>query len=242
MSVKVEFIPNSPSEEINGFLINNKQYQPVPSYKALPEGYKVCPSHFRDEPNAVSIKRCIPVLDAYSAGFLIKAHIDFKLVINSDNSATISCSAQGEESPVSTHLKEQAPYVFTDLNIGFKEIFKWDNPWSIKTPKGYSCLFVNPLNSGNKALNFFSGIVDTDTYYARPTNFPFFINKGYTEFFIKAGDPLIQVIPFKRENTKHVVREWTPKEQRQRLGSAFFNMHKLSDVYRSFYWHKRKEK
>ena len=80
--------------------------------------------------------------------------------------------------------------------------FSFTNPWIIRTPPGYSCLFTEPLNNENSAIKLFSGIVNTDTYF-NSVNFFFGFRKGIsTPGILKRGIPLVQVIPFKRE-------EWT---------------------------------
>jgi hypothetical protein len=45
------------------------------------------------------------------------------------------------------------------------------------------------------------GCVDTDTY-VNEINFPFILRKRDKQFLIKKGEPMIQVIPFKRESWK----------------------------------------
>jgi hypothetical protein len=57
-------------------------------------------------------------------------------------------------------------------NLSFYKII---NPWKIKTPKGYSCLFVSPLNNSDDRFSIISGIVDTDTF-PNEINFPIIIN------------------------------------------------------------------
>jgi hypothetical protein len=87
-------------------------------------------------------------------------------------------------------------------NLIYGASFSFSNPWVIRTPPGYSCLFTEPLNNENSAIRLFSGIVNTDTYFNN-VNFFFGFRKGIsTPGILKRGMPLIQVIPFKRE-------EWT---------------------------------
>jgi Family of unknown function (DUF6065) len=74
---------------------------------------------------------------------------------------------------------------------------KFHNPWTIRTPPGWSCLFVPPLNRPNGVFEVLSGFVDTDTYVA-PVNFPFVATAGDGIHTLQKGTPLIQVIPFPR--------------------------------------------
>lgn len=74
----------------------------------------------------------------------------------------------------------------------------------IKTPPGYSCLFVSPLNNKDDRFEIISGIVDTDTY-ENFINFPIVINGDKypnLETTIERGTPYVQIIPFKRDDWK----------------------------------------
>ena len=45
-----------------------------------------------------------------------------------------------------------------------KHVHKIFNPWIIKTPPGYSCLFTSPLNNNDDRFNIIPGIVDNDIF------------------------------------------------------------------------------
>ena len=47
---------------------------------------------------------------------------------------------------------------------------KFHNYWSIRTPPGWSCLFVPPLNRPGQPFECVAGIVDTDTYAAQSSS------------------------------------------------------------------------
>ena len=92
---------------------------------------------------------------------------------------------------------------FVEKNKGF-DILKILNPWVVKTPPGYSCLFVPPLNNPDDRFEIIAGIVDTDKWNLE-VNFPFIINGYKYETLtttIKRGTPFAQVIPFKRDSWK----------------------------------------
>jgi len=113
----------------------------------------------------------------------------------------------------STHEKTHAP------------IPKWLNPWSIETPRGYSCLFVPPLNNERLPFIPFSGIVDTDTYIP-VVNFPFLLADPNFDGTVPAGTPIVQVIPFRRESWEMETFVGTTEaitRARRRLRSKFKN-------------------
>jgi hypothetical protein len=90
--------------------------------------------------------------------------------------------SQGELHPA----RNEAPYP------------KWNNPWAIKTPPGYSCLITQPFHR-DLPFTILPGIVDTDTYPV-PINFPCVLSNIEFEGLIPAGTPLAQIIPFKRDS------------------------------------------
>jgi hypothetical protein len=95
---------------------------------------------------------------------------------------------------------------------------KFHNFWTIVTPPGWSCLFVDPLNRPNGLFEIVAGIVDTDRYTA-PVHFPFFATGPDGLHAIEKGSPMVQVIPFRRDSAAlagHVGAE-TPEEREARI-------------------------
>jgi len=84
-----------------------------------------------------------------------------------------------------------------------KYAYKWDNPYTIKTPPGYSVMFSHPVNMPYLPFYTLSGVVDTDNYF-QPVLFPF-IAKNNFNGVLPAGTPIVQVIPFKRDDWKSEV-------------------------------------
>ena len=78
---------------------------------------------------------------------------------------------------------------------------KFHNPWTIRTPPGWSCLFTAPLNHTNDVVQILAGVVDTDRYQA-PVNFPFVTIAGDGTHVLEKGTPLVQVIPFQRSRAQ----------------------------------------
>jgi hypothetical protein len=74
---------------------------------------------------------------------------------------------------------------------------KFHNYWTIRTPPGWSCLFVAPLNRPNPVVDVVAGVVDTDSYVSL-IHFPFFAIAGDGMHVLEKGLPLVQVIPFRR--------------------------------------------
>ena len=113
------------------------------------------------------------------------------------------------------------------------------SPWLIKTPPGYSCLFVPPLNHSNLPFRPLSGVVDTDKYSELPINFPSIPKKFPEKQKIKVipvGTPIVMIIPFKRESWKMWSGFYLEKLHRKTtdlLGSEWI------DKYKKMFWQKK---
>lgn len=212
-------------------------YLPKPSSSFLPEWYKKTSSYMMDSKTAIqqnsttgTIKKCIPVFDALTAGYIITTYADLHISKNNDNDIEYVLSSA---SLIEFHPTSQAPYA---PYMNQHKYPKWINPWSIKTPKGYSCLFINPVHKANKYFTILEGIVDTDQYSA-PVNFPFVLNDINFEGVIPAGTPLAQVIPFKRDEWKMKVGDEKDvlsfQENSKKLSSHFF------DRYKKMFWNRK---
>jgi hypothetical protein len=173
---------------------------PTPAINNLPEWYKKMTAYTGDRrknnvDNFMStVKKCVPVLDAMSHGYIIKTWTD----VNFGEDKVSWSMTEAGLSAVEGHPQEQIPGYPLE-SFYKKEVLKWMNPWKIETPKGYSCLFLNPIGH-YLPFKIIEGIVDTDTF-PLTINFPFFLNKSF-EGIIPHGTPMVQVIPFKRETFK----------------------------------------
>jgi len=191
--------------------------QPVPIKRNVPEWYKKLSMQ-----GPLNIKHCMPFLDTLTSGYLIKSPIDYEYRHNVWDEKDQEYKTYWEYSG-SIYNQELIESERLNLNNGtevhgchqiagspmleknrFLPVHKIMNPWIIKTPPGYSCLFLPPMNNVDERFSIIPGIVDTDTF-RREVNFPFIINcpKGeFVESVIKVGTPLAQVFPFKRDSWK----------------------------------------
>jgi len=221
-----------------------EKYWPKPAKFVLPEWYKKTPSYMgvKKEVDRTAggrntnstIKKCVPVFDALTSGYIIFSTSD--LDIASVNGERVFTWSQ-DEAMISSHPPGQV--TFHPL-VGGEEAIpvpKWINPWSIRTPKGYSCLLVSPFHR-DSLFHTLEGVVDTDTY-TNPVHFPFHINDPEWEGIIPAGTPIMQVIPFKREEYRHSIKarkdlsvDYIGKAYKS-LVAVFFNS------YRDTFWFKK---
>lgn len=96
-------------------------------------------------------------------------------------------------------VQERGEVIGMKVPIGFSKYhFHWAVNWGPELPKGYSAIYLNPLNRFDLPFFNTSGIIDNDVVFT-PGNLPFFIQEGYNGV-IKKGTPYLQVVPFKRED------------------------------------------
>ena len=216
--------------------------KPQPSSKFIPDWYKDLESYIggNKKPDGngkttATAKRCMPLFDAVTAGYIITLPADVWVSIKEKDGERTQWFEWSDLSLVSFHPIEQAPDHPLRKPYAYP---KWNNPWAIKTPKGYSCLFTQPFHR-ESAFTILDGIVDTDTYTAA-VNFPMVINDPNFEGLIPKGTPIAQIIPFKRESwTMEFGKEKELKEQfsvGKKLQTKFF------DRYKTMFWSKKEYK
>lgn len=201
-----------------------------------------------------TVKGCVPFLDTLTSGYLLKLPQDYLLnhdIYNKEKS--FLKPAMANNSDIALDLKKYKINLdFNNVTLhptkqlknspileknGFNDIYKILNPWKIKTPNGYSCLFVSPLNNEiEDKFTIIPAIVDTDSYDME-INFPFYANsEKYKSFetILKKGTPYVQVIPFKRDSWKMYIKSEEIK--------PFTNFDFYSNIlhrYKNKYWNKK---
>ncbi|MEM9295049.1 MAG: DUF6065 family protein [Planctomycetota bacterium] len=166
--------------------------QPVPARQALPAWFAQMPSQAEPPPpDRETVKKCPPFLEAMSAGYVLPVPDDIALRIAPNGSIEI----KAKRKLIGAHPPSQFP----GAPFGPGPAIKFLNPWVIKTPPGYSCLFTAPLNHVGRAFEPLAGVVETDRYEG-PVAFPCRVHwRGAEWIEIAAGTPMVQVIPFARE-------------------------------------------
>ena len=231
-----------------------KEDYPTPIKLNIPEWFKKLEHNNLNK----TIKGCMPFLDTLTSGYLLKMPQDFNVRHNVDNEnkegkkfkdsfQTFGLHGQLQillakqinlNSGLDVHPIKQlegSSLIEKNKNLPFYKIL---NPWKIKTPKGYSCLFLPPMNNSDDRFSIIPGIVDTDTF-PNEINFPIVLNGDkypILETTIKKGTPYVQIIPFKRDSWKMIFKSRKQKEiQNSRL---FFDL-KILNIYKDKYWNKK---
>lgn len=194
--------------------------KPIPTSRVMPEWFRLMPGSVD---GIETVKKCIPVLDALTAGYVIPISAD--AYWDKESKSFVSAFVDKLDSD---HMKEQTSFVEIPDNFD-DQPHKWINRWYIKTPKGYSTLFIHPLNRQDLPFRSFSGIVDTDKH-PMAVNFPFILEKDF-EGMIPAGTPMIQAIPFKRDDWESLVID---------TGDSYSYPYSSDNLNPPFAWYKRK--
>lgn len=191
---------------------------PAPANKFIPNWYKSIPTHSkinRDYKGGMSMtaKKCLPMLDVLTHGFIIPLAGDIHVRTNEDASL-IDITENPYVKLTEEHSQDQVAPAFPFPNA---HILKFINHFVIKTSPGYSCLFTAPINHLETRFLTLGAVVDTDKY-KREINFPAIWMASNFDDTLPAGTPIIQCIPFKRSTTieKHEVRPYTEAEFKER--------------------------
>lgn len=190
---------------------------PVNAKTVLPDWFRklppVTPDKLSPTDNGLTVKRCMPFLDAMMTGWVIGLPATVRMEI-ADGGRTVVCGWDFDRTLVSDHAAHQVSGNPRDP----MPPCKFHNYWTICTPPGWSCLFVPPLNRPNGIFEVVSGVVDTDTYQSE-IHFPFFATGQDGLYVLEKGTPIVQVIPFRRETTdlEGEIRSETEAERARRV-------------------------
>ena len=212
-----------------------EEYRPVPASRLVPDWYKDLESYVGGEKRpdgnggtTATAKRCMPIFDAITGGYIISTHTDLWVSQRPDENGKMHPHYEWANfGALDFHPKHQLPYHPNGAghNLSYP---KWHNTWAITTPAGYSCLFISPLHRETPIIAL-PGIVDTDTYNSA-VNFPFVLRDPKMDGLIPAGTPIMQVIPFKRDEFQMEIGSNEEFQQQakvtNKLRSVFFDSYK----------------
>jgi hypothetical protein len=175
-----------------------------------------------------TLKRCMPFMDAMTCGYIIPLRTDVRFTMRGGH---LHVEHLGPEQGV----MEQPEPALRGTPLSQMLILKFVNGWIVKTPPGYSTLFLPLLNQFTVPFQILAGLVETDSYYAE-VHFPALcLMKPDSEYLMEKGTPLVQAIPFKRESWRSEFAPSDPARREQSTASLAANAH----VYRDENWVKK---
>lgn len=191
--MEIKFIANSKETEVN-------IPRPKPAKHCLPDWYRDKKMFDGDEPyirnsaaQNLTMKGCVPVADAMGGGYIQETWCDLYIEYKNNNlhidtplgPPMVNFDGSPSQMPV--------PPEYHDLSIA------WIRHWQPITPKGYSLLITHPFNRFDLPFQVTSAIVDFDNFHHRKSgNIPFLL-RGDFHGIIKAGTPMYQMLPIKRD-------------------------------------------
>lgn len=177
--------------------------RPIAAVVGLPDWYRALPQKTLSTIACVEmhgIKKCPPIIDAMTSGFLIPLAIDLSVC---DGEFTWNFEvpknfvSEYPLTPISFHDPGQVagtPFFDDD-----RFIIKFNNFWTIQTPPGYSLLFTHPFNRADLPFTTLTGLVDCDNFHDVPIHFPAHWHAADFTGVLPKGTPVAQCIPVKRE-------------------------------------------
>ena len=164
---------------------------PYPASQHIPDWFRNMAADF---PMGGTLKKCPPYLTAMTAGYIIPAPADVRLVMNANR----ELAAHGKVSYLNTHFPQQ----FAGSPFEGHTVVKFENPWIIVTPPDYLCLVTAPINRFELPFVALTGIIETGSYY-KEVHLPLVcVMQPGQVYDLRAGSPMIHVLPL-RHNEWH---------------------------------------
>lgn len=190
-------------------------------------------------PPTTTVKSCAPFMDTFLTGYYMPAPIDF-LVEQTPNGPQISWQFFDFDYKETDFIVERDKGMAPTLPVpaGFHDNhFSWSTKQILRVESGYSLLITHPLNRDDLPFRTLSGIVDAN-YAMNGGKLPFFIKEGF-EGIIKAGTPIAQIIPIKRDY-------WKLEKNPELLGQAKLarseSLKNIIGWYKDKYWNRKEYK
>lgn len=184
----------------------NRLSPPQPGIKHVPEWYRSLAKFNKSNEDItldpqnnlgtdgaqVSTKMCMPFLDATTAGYMYVLEDDLYVDLDKDGKPTLSWKGD-------VMLVDKRPIIDIVVPDNCHPIhYGWRMNWYYETPPGYSVLITHPMNRYDLPFYVQSGIVESDIW-GLPVFIAFFLKRNFRGVIPK-GTPIMQIIPFKRDN------------------------------------------
>lgn len=178
--------------------------KPFPASQAIPQWWKDASPYMKGSENPegkkiiiqnresnASFKKCTPMLDLLSSGYIVPLWADVQITIE-DGNPFITWRVQKNIFDLHNGQEVEIPDGYQ------KTQFKFLNQWVPKLPKGYSALIIACPGYPNTPFKAMQAIIDYDKT-THPLYPPVYIKENF-EGIVEKGTPMFQIIPFKRNN------------------------------------------
>lgn len=244
MKNKIYFYPieERKKEIVNYIDPPSKVSQNIPQwFKDAPRYHNKNKSMFADKKSGyhnLTIRHCIPFLDALTSGYVMTTWTDIHIKKISNKKISILYGDNEIENKYHFNqiLYQENFISHVPSKYNNKEfVCAWSTYWRVKTTKGISCLFTHPLNRTDLPFTTLSGITDTDSWHGSDV-LNFSLSKDF-EGTIPKGTPFVQIIPFVRSDWESIIKtdsDHNHKKIREVVSELRFNL--KSGFYRDKLW------
>jgi hypothetical protein len=217
--------------------VSNLCPEPVSAKEVIPKWYKDLSRYSVGDKLSIDssgganmgVKACMPFLDSLTSGYIIKLHCDILVEWQDDDNFTMKWTS--DMPPLTSRGEAIGKSIPT--TEGYTPFLQaWEIKYCFKVPKGYSVLVTQPFNRLDLPTLATSGIVDADNGIGTG-GVPFALKKGFSGI-IEAGTPILQMLPFKREDWKKELLDVPPSD-----GWSARPRNKITGWYKNELW-KRK--
>lgn len=177
-----------------------------------------------------TVKLCAPFLDSLTSGYIAELWQDLQ-VRQINGIPTFTWNQKPDV------LEGRPAEIIQGMPISSRyghDVYAWKSPYYFQTPPGYSCFVSHPLNRVDLPFFTLSAVIDSDCG-VNAGNIPFIFEKGW-EGIVPAGTPILQILPFKREN-------WKSEEDKKIIDvgekNRFLSTRKVSGFYKQTHWRKK---
>lgn len=177
---------------------------PRPAKHFIPEWFKQIHASRTD-----TVRVCPSFPDYFSLGYILPMWSDVVLRLD-------------ERGPfVGTSIKEFTwddhgdnqfiDHVYANFQgVDAQHVFKPDCPWRIITPPGWSVLQLPLFYHFNKGFSVLPGVLDTDIH--NEINQQLLYHGNGEDVLIKAGEPFVMYVPYKRDNKLKLETRYQTKD------------------------------
>ena len=192
------------------FSFANEWHPIVPSSKFIPPWWKNTPkSHFNfDEFKAIrTVKGCSGIIETFKNGYILPLWSD--LAFSHSNEKDWKYQFADQMSTITPHINNQFQNFYTDHSF-----FKMDVPWLIETSENIKILTLDPFYLTNEPKPYVVPYGFLNTTMVLPLNFFLFVKKNqqYNHLLLKAGTPLLQIIPITEKPIKFTTEVLSERE------------------------------
>jgi hypothetical protein len=240
-SAKISFISTMP-KNVDLFP------EPVPAFKEIPSWFKKILPFYENNDTPVdgvqrlTVKRCVAFLDMLSSGYIIKAPFD--IYIDTTNGQKIfqipkameSFAKTGIKPMISAHDIKQVEGYPIDKDQYIEHIFRINPIWVAKGSNGVSAIFMQPQHHEVSPLYAVAAVIDIDGY---PSDglLSFLVKKDFRGY-VQKGTPLVQVIPFMRQDfVSEIIKDQKESDKVKEIVNKVRTV--FNSGYRRLMWKKK---